>query len=98
MSLMLVSYAVTENLYNLQLRMQSTVKQGLLGNVPVCVVLDKGVVCPGNSATFHIVIDLLPNSSSNGEDTLSVDEATESADAPGNLGHRHAPDTGITNS
>ncbi|KAJ2314664.1 hypothetical protein IWW54_000784 [Coemansia sp. RSA 2705] len=85
MSLMLVSYAVTENLYNLQLRMQSTVKQGLLGNVPVCVVLDKGVVCPGNSATFHIVIDLLPNSSSNGEDTLSVDEATESADAADDL-------------
>ncbi|KAJ2295931.1 hypothetical protein IWW55_005279, partial [Coemansia sp. RSA 2706] len=81
MSLTLVSYAVTENLYDLQLRMQPTVKQGLLGNVPVCVVLDKGVVCPGDSATFHIVIDPPPSSSSDGEGTLSVDEATESADA-----------------
>ncbi|KAJ2322258.1 fatty acid synthase alpha subunit Lsd1, partial [Coemansia sp. RSA 2704] len=80
-SLTLVSYAVTENLYDLQLRMQPTVKQGLLGNVPFCVVLDKGVVCPGDSATFHIVIDPLPSSSSDGEDTLSVGEATESADA-----------------
>ncbi|KAJ2143411.1 hypothetical protein IW142_003748, partial [Coemansia sp. RSA 564] len=63
-TLILHSYPSTRNLYDLDMRMRSEIRQGVLGAdishfnpVPFFAVLDRGIAHVGGKVAIHIVID-----------------------------------------
>ncbi|KAJ2300051.1 hypothetical protein IW139_001338 [Coemansia sp. RSA 353] len=76
-TLILHSYPSTRNLYDLDMRMRSEIRQGVLGAeishfnpVPFFAVLDRGIAHVGGKVAIHIVID--PPDHDNSSDVSSM--------------------------